>query len=92
VERAVTKVKLPRFRAIDLNKCCAADGGCGLSDHPDISSKKTYLVKIDGKFFLGKFSRQWYGWNFDDWGTSGIQLDKPGTNSSDWQGIWELCK
>jgi hypothetical protein len=34
-----------------------------------------YLALIDGKWFLGQFSEVWYGWNFDDWGTSGIQLD-----------------
>ncbi len=46
-------------------------------DHQDdrIEEGKSYLAKIFGKWHAGKFSRQWYGWNFDNWGTSGIQLD-----------------
>lgn len=34
-----------------------------------------YLAKIYGTWYLGSFSEQWYGWNFDNWGTSGMQLD-----------------
>ena len=79
------KNKPPKFKEVDLSKCKE-------SNHPDIRSNRKYLVKIAGQYFLGYFSRQWYGWNFDDWGTSGIQLDEPGINSSGWEGIWELVK
>lgn len=44
------------------------------SKHDDISPMKHYLAKIYDVWYLGHFSEQWYGWNFDDWGTSGIQL------------------
>lgn len=40
-----------------------------------ISSKKSYLVKIYGRWYAGTFSKQWYGWSFNNWGFSGIQLD-----------------
>lgn len=59
---------MPTLTKIDLNK----RDDC---DHPDISAREQYLVKIGRGWFAGKFSRQWYGWNFDNWGTTGIQLD-----------------
>jgi len=45
------------------------------SNDTRISHRKYYLVRIGGHWFAGKFSKQWYGWNFNNWGTSGIQLD-----------------
>ena len=60
------------------------------SNHPDINSKDTYLCLIDGEYFVGRFSKQWYGWNFEGWinTEAGLQFDAPGTNGSDWQQIW----
>lgn len=63
----VPKTK-PRSKRIDLKK---ADG----CNHPDITERGRYRVKIYGQWHVGTFSRQWYGWSFDNWGTSGIQLD-----------------
>jgi hypothetical protein len=40
-----------------------------------IKSDSSYLVKIDKRWYAGRFSEQWYGWNFDNWGCGGIQLD-----------------
>jgi hypothetical protein len=40
-----------------------------------IDPDKTYLALIFGEWCLGQFSQEWYGWSFDNWGTSGIQLD-----------------
>lgn len=40
-----------------------------------ISKDKTYFAKIFGHWYFGRFSEQWYGWSFNNWGTSGIQLD-----------------
>jgi hypothetical protein len=40
-----------------------------------ISADKTYFAKIHGRWYFGRFSTQHFGWNFDDWGTSGLQLD-----------------
>lgn len=45
------------------------------SDHPSIKEDQQYLVKIYGRWYAGYFTKQWYGWSFSDWGTSGIQLD-----------------
>lgn len=65
------------------------------SNHPDITGRKTYLALISGEFHAGKFSKQWFGWNFDGWSHNpgvGLQFDTPGTNSSKWQGLWEIVK
>ena len=84
------KIKL---KQIDLSKCCQKKGGHGQHWHPNINSKSEYLALIDGEFFAGRFTNEWYGWSFDGWGGGGgLQLDKPGTNASDWQGLWEIIK
>lgn len=59
-------------------------------DHPEIKQKASYLARIHGEYFCGQFSRQWYGWNFDDGWGSGHQYDKPGTNCSQWEKLWEI--
>lgn len=87
-------MKAPELIPVDLRKCFSGKrspdtGSC--HDHPDISSRKQYLAKIGGQFFAGKFSRVWFGWSFDGWvGGQFLQLDKPGTNASHWQGLWEI--
>lgn len=41
-----------------------------------ISGKKTYMVKVDGGWYVGKFSKQWYGWNFEGGPyDAGVELD-----------------
>jgi hypothetical protein len=40
-----------------------------------ITAEGHYLARIFGEWYMGQFSEQWYGWSFQDWGTSGIQLD-----------------
>ena len=40
-----------------------------------IDSQRSYMVQIGGGLYFGQFSKQWYGWNFNDWGCSGYQLD-----------------
>lgn len=81
--------RTPILIRVDLRKCVKSEGS-GYHDHPDISIKKRYLAKIDGEFFVGKFTREWYGFSFDGWHDVGCQLDKPRTNGSDWQGLWEI--
>lgn len=44
------------------------------SESSHISARKRYRVKIDGSWYEGTFSRQWFGWQFDNYG-SGIQLN-----------------
>lgn len=69
---------------IDLSK--ATENEC-----PGINENDYFLARIDGEFYFGQFSRQWYGWNFDDdWGCSGHQFDAPGSNRSGWQALWKL--
>lgn len=40
-----------------------------------ILTGQTYFAKIHGNWFLGTFSKQWYGWSFNNWGRSGMQLN-----------------
>lgn len=50
-----------------------------------ISLRKWYLVKYDGVWSVGKFSRQWYGLNFGGIYDSGIQVDY-----AEWQKCYEI--
>lgn len=44
--------------------------------HTDIDAKKWYLVIDDGTPCLGKFEKEWYGWNFiGGENGAGTQLD-----------------
>jgi hypothetical protein len=45
------------------------------SESNDISYRKRYRVKIDDAWYEGIFLKQWFGWNFDNYGNSGIQLN-----------------
>ena len=46
----------------------------GTSQSGDIHARRRYKVKIDGEWFEGQFSRQWFGWQFDGY-RNGIQLN-----------------
>jgi hypothetical protein len=83
--RTVKTAATPKLKRIDLTK------GEG-HNHPDIKTGKVYLARIGSTYHCGKFSKQWYGWNFDGWSHNsvGLQYDQPGTNASKWQGLWEL--
>ncbi len=66
-------------------------------DHPDIDARSLYLAEIKfdedraSTFLVGRFSRQWYGLNFDcNWGASGLQFDTPGSNCSCWKRLWRI--
>ncbi len=73
-------MKTPTLKPIDLKK----RQDC---NHPDITCRKNYLTKIEGKFFAGRFSREWYGLNFEGVYDAGYQLSYDG-----WQGLWEIVK
>ena len=45
------------------------------SESSDISSQKRYRVRIDSAWHEGTFRKYWFGWKFEDFGTSGIQLN-----------------
>lgn len=58
-----------------------------------INLRKEYIADFGSGLYIGRFSRQWYGLNFDcDWGASGIKFDPPGENSSQWAAIWEISR
>ena len=63
-------MRTPKLRRINLNK---RDG----SKHPHIRKGVSYLVKIYGHLYAGTFSEQWYGWSFNNWGTSGGLVQRP---------------
>ena len=71
-----------RHEEIDLSK---AKG----HHHPDINTKDLYLCKIAGRWYIGKFSMQWYGLNFEGYPHSmvGLQFDAPGWNASRWERV-----
>jgi hypothetical protein len=78
-------MRAPRLKPISLAR--ATEHRCpGV-----VVGKKLYLAKIGGEFHLGRFGREWYGLNFDTpaYG-AGIQFDAPGSNSSEWEALWEL--
>lgn len=45
------------------------------SESSHIDSRKRYRVKIEGRWYEGSFSKQWFGWRFDGYGSTGIQLN-----------------
>lgn len=75
-----------KLKKINLKK---SDG----HNHPYIRTDGSYyLVKIHGALFVGNFSSQWYGLCFHGGVGRMIQFDAPGTNASQWQGIWEVME
>lgn len=68
-------------------------------DHPDINTRSWFLAEIrhdedaESIFLVGKFSKQWYGFNFDcddDRFGCGLQFDEPGQNCSSWRKLWKV--
>jgi hypothetical protein len=45
------------------------------SESSHIDSRKRYRVRIEGQWYEGSFSKQWFGWRFDGYGSSGMQLN-----------------
>lgn len=45
------------------------------SESSRIDGHKKYRVKIHGSWHEGSFSKQWFGWRFDGYGPSGLQLN-----------------
>ncbi len=77
------KVRTPKLIPLDMK----LSDGC---NHPQVNCRKTYLVLVGSEFAVGKFSREWYGLNFDGLYPAGCQFDAPGTNASEWKQIWEF--
>lgn len=79
----------PKLKRVDLGKCCEVKPGYGWHDHAAIKPRARYLARFDGCWYAGSFSRQWFGWSFD-LGSHSVQLDKPGTNHSRWEALFEI--
>lgn len=52
---------------------------------PGIKEGVPYLCLIDGEYYAGTFSREWYGLNFDGVYDTGYQLDYEG-----WERVWRI--
>jgi hypothetical protein len=62
-------------------------------DHPEINSEDYFLAEVYSGLHFGRFTKQWYGWNFNcGWGAhgAGIQFDAPGFNASKWKRLWKI--
>lgn len=76
--------KPPRLIPVDL---LAGNG----QTPPGINARSRYLARIDDKWYAGGFSKQWYGYSFNGWGGgAGLQFDRPGSNCSRWQELYEI--
>ncbi len=45
------------------------------SESAHIDSRKRYRVRIEKRWYEGSFTKQWFGWRFEGYGTSGMQLN-----------------
>lgn len=58
---------MARLRQINLNGTSANDA--------IVPYEGQYLVKVCGRWRAGTFDRQWYGLNFTNYGSEGIELE-----------------
>lgn len=42
---------------------------------PLIDPRKRYLCRLDERWEVGKFTKMWYGWNFDGFYMAGAQIE-----------------
>ena len=75
-------MKTPKLVEVDLSKTTTQGS-------KDLRVGPQYLCLIGRHLFVGQFSKQWYGLNFDGW-YNNLQYDPPGTNSSDWRQVWRI--
>ena len=54
-------------------------------NHPDINTQASYLAKIEGEWYAGRFTREWYGLNFNAVYRAGYQL-----NFGDWEELYKI--
>lgn len=52
-----------------------------------ISHTKSYLAKINGEWYAGRFGKEWYGWNFEAVYAAGYQVDYGG-----WEELYEIVR
>lgn len=68
-------MKAPKLKLIPLEPFLEGKVQRPSSKDDRFNEDSSYLVKIWDQWHAGQFSEQWYGWSFDNWGTSGMQLD-----------------
>ncbi len=61
-------------------------------DHPDIDTTQRYLCMIGGTYWVGKFERSFRGLIFHGWHDNAILYDRPGTNNSHWNKIYQIVE
>lgn len=52
-----------------------------------VNARDQYLALIDGQFYAGQFSKQWYGWNLGVKYDAGFQMDW-----DDLEGLWRISR
>lgn len=72
----------PQFTEIDLTKT-TKHGSDELTVGP------TYLCLIGECYYMGTFSKVWFGLSFSG-GMNSLQYDPPGTNASRWKRAWRF--
>jgi hypothetical protein len=45
------------------------------SENKEINSLRRYRVRIEGQWYEGAFRKEWFGWKFEGYGSTGIQLN-----------------
>jgi len=55
---------------------------------PKLNKRSVYLVCVNDLWITGSFSREWFGWSFNDDSGCFHQLD--GEDGSEWQGIFRI--
>jgi len=45
------------------------------SESTQISARRKYSVRIGPQWYEGSFSKRWFGWHFDNFGDTGMQLN-----------------
>ncbi len=68
-------MKTPTLKLIPLEPFAKGRVQRESSEDDRFNEDSQYLVNIDGWWYAGQFSKVWYGWSFDNWGASGLQLN-----------------
>ena len=61
----------PNIEGIKLTRVTFSRKTC---HHDEINGETIYLAAVSGKWAIGRFSKQWYGWNFGGFYDAGCQL------------------
>lgn len=79
-----------RLQRVDMTRARQLPGSEYGWTCPGIVVGERYLVLYDGAFYVGCFSGQWFGLNFDGVYDSGVEFEPPGEGHSEFQGVWRI--